>query len=153
MLALIDTWTDSNVVCAYLNWCWGYVGSGLGSNMPKSNALTAAAATAFMESRARGVNARDEKGRTALHFASGMASPECARLLLEAGADANVRAKDGLTPIHMAAGYGRCQCVRLLLEHGNRPQSEVASFPNSWSSKRETGPCSFWSVVSRMDYS
>lgn len=97
------------------------VGSGIGSQhgqANKSTTSTAAAAMAFMESRARGVNARDEKGRTALHFACGMASGECARLLLEAGADVEIRDKDGFTAMHMAAGYGRGHCIELLLKHG-----------------------------------
>lgn len=64
------------------------------------------------------MNARDEKGRTALHFACGMVPADCARLLLDAGADVHARDKDGYTPLHMAAGYGRCNCVKLLLDHG-----------------------------------
>lgn len=65
-----------------------------------------------------GVNARNEKGRTALHFACGMASAATASALLDAGADVNARDNDGHTPLHMAAGHGRHLCVKLLLEHG-----------------------------------
>lgn len=64
------------------------------------------------------VNSRDEKGRTALHFACGMASADIARVLVDAGADLNARDVDECTPLHMAAIYGRCDCVKLLLEHG-----------------------------------
>jgi len=65
-----------------------------------------------------GVNARNEKGRTALHYACGMASAGTASVLLEAGADVNARDRDGFTPLHLAAGHGRHLCVMLLLERG-----------------------------------
>jgi ankyrin repeat protein len=102
------------------------IGSGVGNNnqhggavSSKANAISAAAsADAFLESRATSVDARDDKGRTALHFASRMKSAECVRLLVEAGADPNARDKEGFTPLHMAAGYGRAECATLLLEHG-----------------------------------
>ncbi|CAI5940273.1 unnamed protein product, partial [Closterium sp. NIES-64] len=62
------------------------------------------------------INGTDDKGRSALHFSCGMASTECAIVLLESGAEVNVRDNEGFTPLHMAAGYGRSQSVELLLK-------------------------------------
>lgn len=100
------------------------VGSGLGNQNGKVNKASispfkaAKTKTPCAESRDWGVNARDEKGRTALHFASRMISADFAHLLLDAGADIHAHDKDGYTPLHMAASYSRCDCVKLLLEHG-----------------------------------
>lgn len=68
----------------------------------------------------RDPNAEDAQGRTAMHFAAGLGSEECLRLLVEAGADVGhaERAGGGLTPLHIAAGYGRATGVRALLELG-----------------------------------
>lgn len=99
-------------------------GPGLGSQngkvhkTPPSSSSTDSTKASYTEPQDWGVNARDEKGRTALHFACGMVPADCARLLLDAGADVHARDKDGYTPLHMAAGYGRCNCVKLLLDHG-----------------------------------
>ena len=41
--------------------------------------------TKHKENAFSGPNGRDRRGRTALHFTSGMALPECTALLLEAG--------------------------------------------------------------------
>src|SRR5258706_13688958 len=48
------------------------------------------------------VNARDERGWTALHFAVN-ADKRAAALLLAAGADPNAVANDGRTPLHQTA--------------------------------------------------
>lgn len=72
---------------------------------------------ASAEPQVWGVNARNEKGQTALHFACGMASAGTASVLLDAGADVNAHDRDGYTPLHMAAGHGRHLCVKLLLDH------------------------------------
>ncbi|KAK8957646.1 hypothetical protein KSP39_PZI001002 [Platanthera zijinensis] len=68
----------------------------------------------------RDPDADDADGRTALHFAAGLGSEECVRVLAVAGADVNRRDRtgNGLTPLHMAAGYGRAGAVRALVEEG-----------------------------------
>eukprot|EP00752_Nemacystus_decipiens_P010323 g9196.t1 len=76
------------------------------------------------------VNKGDERGFRALHVAVMMGAPECARKLLEAGADPKVSTKDGATPIVMAAqgsgvkGHpeleegGAAKCIQYLLNAG-----------------------------------
>lgn len=68
----------------------------------------------------RDPDAEDPDGRTALHFAAGLGSEECIKVLAETGADVNKieRAGGGLTPLHVAAGYGRPLAVKALLEAG-----------------------------------
>ncbi|XP_048532640.1 probable signal recognition particle 43 kDa protein, chloroplastic [Triticum urartu] len=77
------------------------------------------------EALRRDPNAEDAQGRTAMHFAAGLGSEECLRLLAEAGADVGhaERAGGGLTPLHIAAGYGRATGVRALLELGADAES------------------------------
>ena len=43
---------------------------------------------------------------------------ECARLLVESGADVNARQSGGYTPLHEAAGSGDVELARLLLDAG-----------------------------------
>lgn len=49
------------------------------------------------------VNARDDEGCTALHFAADRGAAGAAQLLLSAGADVNAQDGDGQTPLHYAA--------------------------------------------------
>ena len=65
------------------------------------------------------INATDDEGRSALHYAAwnGLADP--VSVLLDAGADANVRSSDrASTPAHFAAGMSHPACLRLLIEKG-----------------------------------
>jgi ankyrin repeat protein len=59
-------------------------------------------------------------GGTALHFAAFFGASECARLLLQYGADAAVHATGfgNVAPIHSAAASRSISIVRMLLEHG-----------------------------------
>ncbi|KAJ0967030.1 hypothetical protein J5N97_023947 [Dioscorea zingiberensis] len=72
------------------------------------------------ESTTRDPDAEDSEGRTALHFAAGLGSEECVRVLAAAGADLEKkeRAAGGLSALHVAAGYGRAGAVRVLVEAG-----------------------------------
>lgn len=104
---------------------FGWLGSGLGGQNVLKASKTSSSSSPVSISAMKGlseaqdvVNLRDEKGRTALHFACAMASAVIARVLLDAGADVNARDVDECTSLHMAAGYGRCHCVKLLLEYG-----------------------------------
>jgi hypothetical protein len=68
------------------------------------------------------VNARDGKGRTALHLAVEDGQIEIVEALLEARADVNLRAASGATPLMLAAGKGHTAMVSLLLKHGSNQQ-------------------------------
>lgn len=63
------------------------------------------------------VDRRDNKGRTALHYAAG-AGPRAVALLLEAGADPNVAAADGRTPLHAAVDRWNAGAVEVLCRAG-----------------------------------
>jgi ankyrin repeat protein len=62
----------------------------------------------------RGLDERDDLGRTALRWACGRGYVEVVRYLLLAGADCTIAASDGLTSRQAAAAYGRHACVPLL---------------------------------------
>jgi uncharacterized protein len=53
-----------------------------------------------------------------LHSAAATSQLECARLLVEHGADVNARQSGGYTPLHEAAGNGDLELARLLLDAG-----------------------------------
>ncbi|GAB4816755.1 hypothetical protein N2152v2_003801 [Parachlorella kessleri] len=63
-------------------------------------------------------NAKDEEGRTALHFAAGYNELDCMKALLEAGADPNSKDDNENTALHYAAGYGNVPAATLLLDKG-----------------------------------
>ncbi len=72
------------------------------------------------------VNAMDDDGRTALHFASNSGNYESAKLLLEHGAKVNVKEHTqgecfygwGWYPLHLALRSHNYELVRLLIKHG-----------------------------------
>lgn len=64
------------------------------------------------------VNARNNDGASAIHFAAGDGSVERMRLLLQAGADLTACSKLSGSPLHCAAGKGRADAVRFLLQQG-----------------------------------
>jgi ankyrin repeat protein len=61
------------------------------------------------------INAKDEKGETALHYAASQGHEEMVRLLLEMGADISGRNVDGWTALHHAAFWGHSKVVIVLL--------------------------------------
>jgi len=66
----------------------------------------------------RGVQIKDNDGWTPLMCASSNGHTECAKLLLDSGADVNIKSNDGWTPLMWASSKGRTECVKLLLECG-----------------------------------
>ena len=80
------------------------------------------------------VHDRDNKYRTALHFAASNNSLDVLKLLLGAGACLNDEDCDGLTPLHCAAQNGRTETVNFLSGKGvdtNRPaRSTYGSLQN-----------------------
>ncbi len=63
-------------------------------------------------------NVQDPKGRTPLHFMSGVGLAPAVMLLIHYGAQLNVRDDEGLTPMHMAAGYANAKTLRVLIGAG-----------------------------------
>ncbi|RBW54388.1 hypothetical protein DS909_11090 [Phaeobacter gallaeciensis] len=74
------------------------------------------------------VNARDEIGKSALHWVAG-AKPEVIATLLAAGADVNAKDQWDRTPLHFVAATGTTENVRLLLDAGANVDAKTA---NDW---------------------
>lgn len=71
-------------------------------------------------------NARNDYGRTALHYVVERGrSPQNVRLLLEAGADVNTRDPFGYTPLHDSVLGNNPEIIQLLLDAGADPASRV----------------------------
>ena len=64
------------------------------------------------------VNAKDEDGRTPLHFAAWFGHKEIAELLIAAGADVNAKNEDGGTPLYFAVWKGHKEIAELLIAEG-----------------------------------
>ena len=64
------------------------------------------------------INRHDNKGRTALHFASSRGSDEIVHTLLEHGANPNIQDFNGNTPLHLAACTHHIRVITLLLRFG-----------------------------------
>ncbi len=77
-----------------------------------------ATAAALLDAGA-GVDVRDERGRTALHYAAAVGYTDVAKLLVEHGADLAAADNDGLTPLDAALGKLK----------GGRRGSVNASYP------------------------
>lgn len=66
--------------------------------------LDALAATETLLAGGAGIDARDERGRTALHYAAAVGYSDVAKVLVEHGADLTVADADGVTPLDAAQG-------------------------------------------------
>lgn len=77
------------------------------------------------------VNARDNAGNTALHYAPGA---DIAQFLLSNGADVNVKSRSGSTPLHYAAGRGQVDLVQLLIDNRAAidPKDKRGQTPAAW---------------------
>jgi ankyrin repeat protein len=74
------------------------------------------------------VNARDDMGKSALHWAAG-AQPEVIVALLAAGADVNAKDQLDRAPLHFVAAAGSVENIRLLLDAGAEVNAQTA---NDW---------------------
>jgi hypothetical protein len=63
------------------------------------------------------INAQDEHGMTALHYAVKSGEPAVVKLLLQAGANVLARARSGETPVDIARSEGKDSLLALMLEH------------------------------------
>lgn len=73
-------------------------------------------------------NARDEVGKTALHWVAS-AQPEVVMALLAAGADVTAKDQWDRTPLHFLAATGSVENIRLLLDAGAEVNAKTA---NNW---------------------
>ena len=64
------------------------------------------------------VNATDQLGKSALHFAVQAGQKETTKLLIAKGADVNLHGQGGYTPLHIAANYGYMGIAALLIQNG-----------------------------------
>lgn len=74
------------------------------------------------------VNARDEVGKSALHWVAG-AHHDVVAALLSAGADVNAKDQLDRTPLHFVAATGSVENIRLLLDAGAEVNAQTA---NDW---------------------
>lgn len=79
-----------------------------------------------------GINAKNSKGRTALHSVANIIwfemlwraedekfnQVKTAKLLIDAGADINIQDDEGLTPLHLACRSNNYELVKLLIDKG-----------------------------------
>lgn len=75
-------------------------------------------AARFLVDHGAKIEARDNRGFTALVIASGNGNMPVVALLLDRGADINARTNDGATALTQAAGHGHEQIVSLLVDRG-----------------------------------
>ena len=73
------------------------------------------------------VNAKLDRGYTALHYAAHEGHKEIAQLLIAAGADVNAKDDDGHTPLPQAAIDGHREIVELLIGAGADVNAKVVS--------------------------
>jgi len=64
------------------------------------------------------IDAKDKKGKTAIHFATQEGNIDAAKELVEKGANVNAEDTEGRRPLHWAAARGNIQGVRFLVENG-----------------------------------
>jgi len=86
------------------------------------------------------VNARDEFGVTALHYAAAVGAVEVMLSLLRAGADANARDVDGNTPLHAAALQNkRFEPIAVLLWFGADSAAQNSAKQTAYDMALEAG--------------
>ena len=75
------------------------------------------------------VNAFDQKGHTALHYASKNGELAIMQFLIDRGARVSQRSNDavGAKPIHWSCSRGKVESIHMLLEHGEDPDATDTS--------------------------
>jgi ankyrin repeat protein len=66
-------------------------------------------------------NGRDDRGHTALHYASSTGNKHIVQLLLEHGAENNVKDRNGLTPFKVAEYFGHVELAKFIEEYKVNP--------------------------------
>jgi ankyrin repeat protein len=75
-------------------------------------------AVKFLIAKGAEVDARDQRGETALMCASRIGSAETVKVLIDGGAKPNETTKDGKSPLIYAAEANRYEPIKVLLENG-----------------------------------
>ena len=83
-----------------------------------------ASTTKLLLDRGCAINAVDNNGNTALHWAI-TNSMECVKELLTYGADTSIKNKDGETPLDKAKDNNNQTCIDLLMEHKKRREQHL----------------------------
>eukprot|EP00550_Attheya_septentrionalis_P008701 CAMPEP_0198294990 /NCGR_PEP_ID=MMETSP1449-20131203/25192_1 /TAXON_ID=420275 /ORGANISM="Attheya septentrionalis, Strain CCMP2084" /LENGTH=244 /DNA_ID=CAMNT_0043995125 /DNA_START=126 /DNA_END=860 /DNA_ORIENTATION=+ len=73
---------------------------------------------AAIASKESDVNATNEEGETALHFAADRGHSRCVAMLLEAGANPNAADSDGISVLHAAVIGDHVETAKLLMDAG-----------------------------------
>jgi ankyrin repeat protein len=64
------------------------------------------------------IGAKDETGRTPLHWACRGVHIDAVKYLIERGADVNARDNNGIAPLHSVASKGHLEAARILIDKG-----------------------------------
>lgn len=75
----------------------------------------------LLENSYKNIYARDENGRTALHYAI---NAKTVRVLVEKGANVNAKDVEGYTALHLAVTEKRLEIVRELIKSGGNVNAE-----------------------------
>jgi ankyrin repeat protein len=93
------------------------------------------------------VNAVDNRGQTAIHFATQSNKVECLKILLSAGARIDLFSNQGRLPIHTAIQFGFQHCVSLLLSKSKRHDNNPTETDLLWKSNLVDERCSIESSI------
>jgi len=72
----------------------------------------------YFVSQGANVNAKDDDGKTSLHFAARESNIEVIKFLVYKGADVNAKTRGEATPLHGAAIRGNVEVVKFLVSKG-----------------------------------
>ncbi len=72
------------------------------------------------------VNAKDETGRTPLHWACRGVHGEVVKFLAERGADVNARDANGVCPLHSVSSRGHVEAAGILLDRGASVEARMS---------------------------
>lgn len=86
------------------------------------------------------LTARDNQGKTVLHYAAENSCAEIVRFLLDAGASATIRDNRMATPLHYASSYATPDVVKLLLDENAdiEARCNLGATPLLWSAMNRT---------------
>ena len=80
---------------------------------------------ALVEASPGQVGAKDQAGRTPLHWACRGVHPEVVEYLVAHGADVNARDNAGVSPLHSVSSRGHVQAVKTLIAAGARIEAKM----------------------------